>query len=135
MKLIKDLEKGIKPTNYYNKFRSPTPRKPKKVDKCKKFKCNPNKFFSKPLEDIELKCLDLHDHGDELISPFFSGDEDRTLQMSSTGKKAKLNQIINDLRIDTDEVMYTLESEAKKILDTNESNLISDISPKKNLSF
>jgi hypothetical protein len=129
LKLIRDLEQGIKPTlNASKKYRTPTPRKPK-AHTCKKFKANPNKFFSKPLMDIELKCLDLDE---EMLCD--SVEEDKSPKSSRRCKK-NLTQLIGDVRIDTEARLCTLESESKKILATNESNLISEISPKKNLSF
>jgi hypothetical protein len=133
LQLVRDLSAGRR-SSYYNN-RQGTPRKPKKVEKCKKFKENPNKFFSKPLETIELKCLE-----DEEVSPFNSGEEDNSRGFKSTGKKSKhgaFNHMIGSLRIDSEDRLYTLESESKKVLETNESNLYSPISPakKSHLSF
>jgi hypothetical protein len=82
------------------------------------------------LEDIEFKSLFLDE--EESVSPFMSGSEEKPRKI----KQRNFNKMIGSLRIDTDDRLYTLESETKKILATNESNLLSDISPKKNnLSF
>lgn len=55
--MIKDIEEAKKRGESYRKKRQPTPKKPKKIEFCKKFKNNPYKFFSHHPAEIELKRL------------------------------------------------------------------------------
>ena len=101
------------------KRRDPTPRKPKKIEFCKKFKNNPTKFFSQPPCEIVLKSLEMPTkdffnlntdsnlRSGSKIRPFSNeslDDYQRTSRSeectpSKKEEKGKLNDIISKLNI------------------------------------
>lgn len=144
---MQEIETARKKGETIYKKRSPTPRKAKKVEFCKKFKTNPLKFFSKPPASIVLKSLDLANGrdctSDRNFNKFNSLDEfniEVGPYNNSDHKAANGSSYLKDIigKVNIQESIKNIENETQRILNHNDDSNLSSIeemsSPEKSKS-